>query len=340
LWFSDCLCRASTGDGDVRRQLYTDGDVSVISFRRAVVFNGIDVIVTQGDLADRLLRVHIHRLDDDARRGDEELAASWAEARPRILGGLLDLAAQVHHLLPIIEVEKLPRMADYARVLAAVDEVLGTEGLAHYREQCKRLAADTLDEAFIAELVNRQYGCTDATSATILNDIGKAVNGGDADWRAPRGWPRNAREVTAQLTRHAPALRSQRWTVEDDGGHNKHRSMQWTIMPPSDEDIGRIPDPPPPPDPPKATPRRSDGPGGDGPDGGSRTRPASPALPDPPTGRALTRGNGDQGRRVRNTPLLFPPARRGARTATRRCGPPRPSLAATANRAASANSSR
>ena len=62
----------------------------------------------------------------------------WAAAMPHILGGLLDLAADIHKRLPSIEVEKLPRMADYALVLAAIDEVLGTNGLERYRENSKR----------------------------------------------------------------------------------------------------------------------------------------------------------------------------------------------------------
>jgi hypothetical protein len=252
LWFSDCLCRASTGDGDVRRQLYTDSDVSVISIRRLVMFNGIDIIVTQGDLADRLLRVPLHRIDDDKRRGDEELAVRWADARPDVLGGLLNLAASVHHRLSTITVPKLPRMADYARVLAVVDDVLGTSGLEHYREQCKRLAADTLDDAFIAEIVKHGYGCTDAASADILAEITKAVTASDPDWRAPRSWPHSAREVTAQLTRHAPAMRSQGWIVDDDGGHNKRGVVRWTVFaPPPEKD--REPDPPHPPNPPNQT---------------------------------------------------------------------------------------
>lgn len=42
-WLSDSMCRASTGDGDVRRRLYSDGDLAVFAFRRCVIFNGIDV---------------------------------------------------------------------------------------------------------------------------------------------------------------------------------------------------------------------------------------------------------------------------------------------------------
>jgi hypothetical protein len=34
-WLSDALCRASTGDGDVRRKLYSDGGLYVVRFRGA-----------------------------------------------------------------------------------------------------------------------------------------------------------------------------------------------------------------------------------------------------------------------------------------------------------------
>ena len=40
---SDSLCRAATGDGDVRRALYTDSDLAVFAFRRCILLNGIDV---------------------------------------------------------------------------------------------------------------------------------------------------------------------------------------------------------------------------------------------------------------------------------------------------------
>lgn len=295
LWFSDCLCRASTGDGDVRRQLWTDSDVSVISFRRVVVFNGIDVMVDQGDLADRLLRVHLHRLDEDERRGDEELESLWADARPHILGGLLDLAAKVHQRLAGLTVEKLPRMADYARVLAAVDEELGTDGSTHYREQSRRLAADTLDDGFIAEIISRRYSCTDTTSAQILTKVKGYMIEDDATWRAPRGWPRNARELTAQLTRHAPAMRSQGWVVEDDGGHNKRGVMQWTIDPPTGEEKPCNPDPPTPPNPPSGNNPTSDGIQSGGDDGGSPGGPNPPSPPDPLTETPLTSDDGQAG---------------------------------------------
>ena len=238
LWLSDCLCRSSTGDGDIRRQLYTDSDVAVFGYRRVVVFNGIDVVVTQGDLADRLLRVRLPRVTD-GRRTDAQVDAEWAEAHPQILGGLLDLAATVHQRLRTIEVDDLPRMADYAMALACVDEVLGTEGLDHYRQLSDRTATDTLDHPFIAALIRCRYQARGVPAKDILSDMNSKLS---ALLPPPAGWPKGAQSASGQLTRHAPAMRAAGWTVDSDGGHNHEHTSLWTITPPpkvEEEEGGR-----------------------------------------------------------------------------------------------------
>ncbi|BCI89381.1 hypothetical protein NIIDMKKI_45870 [Mycobacterium kansasii] len=116
------------------------------------------------------------------RRNDAELAAAWAEAKPDILGGLLTLAAKVHYRLPDITVPDPPRMADFAYVLAAVDQILGADGLARYRERSKRASADTLDAPFIAELVERRLSFIGLTGAEIL----AAARPTAPDWKPPK----------------------------------------------------------------------------------------------------------------------------------------------------------
>ena len=51
-WLSDSICRAVTGDGDVRRKLYTDGELAVFAFRRCVCLNGIDLGATSNMVLD------------------------------------------------------------------------------------------------------------------------------------------------------------------------------------------------------------------------------------------------------------------------------------------------
>lgn len=225
-WLSDCLCRASTGDGNVKRALYTDADVSVTAFRRCGIINGVDVAPVRGDLAERIATVKLPRIT--LRRSESEFDAEWETARPEVFTALLDLAAKVHELLPTIDVPDLPRMADFGRLLAAVDKVMHTDGLARYREQSRTSARDTLDVPFVAELVAEGREFTDTTSADLL----AALTPSGADWRRPKGWPKTARALTGLLTRHAPAMRAQGWQIDHDGASNRDSIIQWTIRPP------------------------------------------------------------------------------------------------------------
>ena len=238
VWLSDSLCRAATGDGDVKRTLYSDNDVSVLQMKRCVILNGIDLNIEQGDLAERVATVDLKRVLPTQRRTEADLALAWEKARPVVFSGLLDLAAAVHERLLVVEVPELPRMADFAKRLAAVDEVLETTGLERYRERMKRSSADTLNDPFIAVLTEHRTTVTDVPSADLLKQLTPNVE----DWKKPKEWPKNSRAVTGVLTRNAPALRQQGWFIDHDGGQNKRNVVLWTLIPP--EKDGEEPSPP------------------------------------------------------------------------------------------------
>ena len=83
-WLSDSLCRASTGDGDVRRKLYTDGDFAVFAFRRCIIFDAIDVGALAPDLADRTVPITLDLIPDEDRTDEETFwAAAGREAHPQ-----------------------------------------------------------------------------------------------------------------------------------------------------------------------------------------------------------------------------------------------------------------
>jgi len=228
-WLSDALCRASTGDGDVRRRLYTDGDLHVISFRRVVILNGIDLGAVRDDLADRLVTVDLHRIEETERAKDDDLTQRWQAAAPLILGGLLDLTARVLDILPTVHLERSPRMADFAHVLAAVDQIEGTDGMARYRALAGELASDavTSDPVLVA--------LTSTISTPwegVALDLLTAVTASLGDSRPPKGWPSGARALTTLLKRRAPSLRRLGWTVEQSDNRT-NRGPLWTIHPPS-----------------------------------------------------------------------------------------------------------
>ncbi len=223
-WLSDSICRAVTGDGDVRRKLYTDGEHAVFAFRRCVCINGIDLGSLRGDLAERLLPIHMDVIPESKRLGEEEIRERWDRSHAGILGAVLGLATEVLRLLPSVDLASKPRMADFARVLAAVDIVMGTSGLKHYVAKQRTVAIDSLaSDPFSLALAEMRINFT-GTSAELLTQLQPE--------RPPKDWPANARAVTILLKRNAPALRKAGWTVTDDGARNQSNSLRCTLNPP------------------------------------------------------------------------------------------------------------
>jgi hypothetical protein len=228
-WLSDALCRAVTGDGDVRRRLYTDGELCVFAFRRCVIVTGIDLGATRGDFADRLLPVDLHVVDEADRAEEADLWNGWESQHARVLGALLSLAASVKAVSPSVHLAGKPRMADFARVLAAVDRVLGTTGMDRYRDRAGSLAEDSLTgDVFITALAGRltDKPLTEACSSAEL--LALATPADPDRWRVPKGWPADARQVTQLLRRQAPVMRRAGWVVhEEPPGHDN--ALRWNI---------------------------------------------------------------------------------------------------------------
>lgn len=230
-WLSDSLCRAATGDGNVKRALYTDADLAVVKFRRCVIINGIDVGAVRPDLAERMAMIDLRRIEGDMRQPESTMRQRWHEALPGILSGLLELAATVHHRLDSIVINDAPRMADFGRVLATVDQVLSTNGLRRYTSRADQLAEDSLSGNPFIEQLRRHI--REPLRSQSGADLHSAVTPADDHWRRPKEWPRNGREVTSLLRRHAPALRNLGWAIDNDGARNHRNVLLWTIYPPS-----------------------------------------------------------------------------------------------------------
>ena len=80
-------------------------------------------------------------------------------------------------------------MADFARIVAAVDQVLGTNGYAHYVAMQGALASDSLTgDDFVAAIRRSVDDTFVGTSAELLRHVTPAAE----DWRPPKGWPANA----------------------------------------------------------------------------------------------------------------------------------------------------
>src|SRR5688572_6263461 len=94
-WISDELCRAVSGSGSSKRQLYTDDDDIIRRFKRSVGMNGINLAATKPDLLDRSIIVKLERIEDGQQRTPDDIWKAFEEIRPKLLGYILDILVKV-----------------------------------------------------------------------------------------------------------------------------------------------------------------------------------------------------------------------------------------------------
>ena len=224
---SDGLCRIVSGDAAVRRKLYEDKDQVVLKFKRVVILNGINLTEMRDDLADRVIPIHLPRISPEQCRLDSEMDAKWKDIHPLIFGTMLDLCSQVLGIIPSLKLKSLPRMADFGRYLAALDEIRGTNSLGQYLKEIGKSAANSVDsDPFLKALESHLSGSWTGTASELLNELSPY-----APFGIDKSWPHNPKQVTEKLSRTAPTLRKAGWLIEDMGSNNHLNRRKWVITP-------------------------------------------------------------------------------------------------------------
>jgi len=190
-----------------------------------VIVTGIEALPQRADLLERSLLVELPPLSDDQRETEDVLWQSFEEKRPRILGALLDAAASALANRARVQGERRswPRMADHAQFVTAAEDGLGWEP-GTYLESYTASRADTTAAALensplwphLAKLADGEKR-TSSDLLTALTEIaGESVT-------KRRGWPKDARSLSMQITRLAPDLRrvgiqTERGTIGNKAG--------------------------------------------------------------------------------------------------------------------------
>lgn len=153
---SDTLCRAITGGGIQQRKLFTDSDDYIFTFQKCLALNGINNVANRPDLLDRAILIELCRIKESDRRELTELMADFENDLPYILGGIFDILSKAMRIYPTVKLEKLPRMADFARWGYAVGEALGglgNEFLEQYNSNQNKRNIEVLNTDIVATLV-------------------------------------------------------------------------------------------------------------------------------------------------------------------------------------------
>ena len=206
---SDALCTVCTGGGYSARQLFTNGDESVLKAHAPVVLNGISPVVLRPDLLDRTVSVSLPTITHRVTEG--EIDRKVAELAPRIFGGLLALFVDTLGMLPRVQIpaHDLPRMADFCRLGEAMSRALGhrdgtfvTLYTAHRREAISR----TLEASPIAQAIVAFVERGGAHNGPV-NHLLTRLNELKPEHEREDYWPRSPKGLADALRRYAPALR-------------------------------------------------------------------------------------------------------------------------------------
>ncbi|KUL52298.1 hypothetical protein [Streptomyces sp. NRRL S-1521] len=225
---SDAMCCIVTGAENVKRALFTDGDVFRVGYRRPLLMTGIDVGVIRPDLAERLLPLRLVR--PRVRRTEAELWAEYAEVLPVVLGSLLDLTVKVRAAQA--ETPTDLRMADFAHLCAQLDAATGLGALPAYRASLDDLNDDVIEGDLLAQTVLKHAEGIEAgaaqrmTSTEWLHCLSSLYTG--EDFRPlPKGWPTTGKVLSDRLKRLQPTLAA-RGVVIDSGRTSEGRYLEMT----------------------------------------------------------------------------------------------------------------
>jgi hypothetical protein len=227
-WLSDVMCRISTGAGFATRQLYTDRDEVLIEVARPMLLNGIEELATRSDLVDRALVLYLPRIAGNARVTQESIQQGFEEARPRILGALLDAVSCALRRIQNVELVEPPRMADFARWVVAAEPGLDLEPgtfLAAYTEN--RAEANSVGLAAspfvkpLLEFIGWEKGVWEGIASDLLKGVEDSLGVMADAYKRKRGWPNNGNGVSNLLRRVAPNLRLEGYEVEFKRGRRR-----------------------------------------------------------------------------------------------------------------------
>lgn len=231
---ADFFCRAVTGVGFEKRQLFTDMDEVLLKFKRSIILNGVTLPTTRPDFLDRSLVFHIDRLKNFRPRN--EIEDEFRSASPLLLGALLDLLVETLKHLPSTSASTEFRMADFARLGRAVARALKQHDRDFddaYRSTLQHQADDALDaDPFANAVVSYVQALkkeVETTAAEFLEKLTAFAKEKKLE-HSGKFWPGGPRWVTTRLTELVPVFSVSGVRFERLPRENKSRKFRLSCV--------------------------------------------------------------------------------------------------------------
>lgn len=146
---SDLLCVCCSTGYYSKRKLFSDNDSVDIKLNVRLNFSGITTITDRADFIDRCICLSSERIAPTERRTVEEILSEFKEDLPYLLHKGFHILAKAMEVHRTLELEELPRMADFATWGYAIAEVMeygGERFLKAYQQNQRNLLEVMVEE--------------------------------------------------------------------------------------------------------------------------------------------------------------------------------------------------
>jgi len=223
-WISDAMCRAATGTGFSKRELYTDDDDIIYNFKRCVGLSGINIAAVRSDLLDRSLLIGLKIISNQKRREERELFAKFEKCKSEILGAFLDALAKAIEVYPTLNLKGLFRMADFTRWGCAISVALGKtpqDFLGAYRRKVALAVEEAAHSSTTATVLidwmqlEKKGGLLPRkiTPTKLYKTLRKHAKEELGINTNTKGFPKTPNVLTRQINELAPSLKELGWNV-------------------------------------------------------------------------------------------------------------------------------
>jgi hypothetical protein len=218
---SDLVCRAVTGAGFSKRTLYTDDGDFMYRFKRCIGINGINLATTRADFLDRSLVIKFKRIEENARRKEEDIKREFDSLRPFVLGYIFDILVKALKYKEEYKEEKilkngLPRMADFAEWGEIISRCLGNE-VNEFIDAYEENRSDQNDEVIEASPVAESIllfmeeidpgSLWEGTPTKLYQRLTDIIDQIKPELKRSNLWPKASNKLTSKINEIIPNLK-------------------------------------------------------------------------------------------------------------------------------------
>jgi hypothetical protein len=202
--FQNLLCSVATGGSISTRRYFTNFDEASAKIMKPVIFNSINGLISQSDLADRAIRITFQKIENYT--PVSELRENFMKDYPSIFSGMLDLFSRALQRIPQIKPDGKARMGDFQILGEAVSQEMGNA--AGYFSQILRqnkmdYSYENLRNSAVGSAVVSYFEEEEAEpfEKTSINNVKNSLEG-YSDYNDE--WPETEKKMASDLRKLSP----------------------------------------------------------------------------------------------------------------------------------------